>query len=258
MISFLQQHAKEADLTNQALACAITTGDLEIVHSLIKDYGAHPNTANECGLSALFLALQKQELALLDTLLTYPELKLNIEKEPNGKAALHYALELKKHTYPDQQIVKLVTFLLAQGADCNMPNLEGNTPLMLACIYRWEEVVELLLQQKTIEVNAKDDLGYSALVYAVKYGAYTIIQHLLKHEITPNIHLSAFNYAIYLKNEEIADLLWQKAKMQGESEFIYKALARALEKGQQAVAEVLRDKYGAVDSIAAVSPSLSE
>ena len=245
MIRFLQQHAKEADFTNQALACAITAGEIEIVHSLIKNYGAHPNTVDAGGLSALSLALQKKELALLDTLLTYPELKLNIEKEPGGKAALHYALELKKYISPHKKIAKLVTFLLAQGADCNMPNSEGNTPLMLACLYRWEEVVELLLQQKTIEVNAKNNLGYSALAYAVKGGAAAIVQNLLAHDIAPDIHLSAFNYAIHLNKEEIAKILWQKAKIRGEGAFIQQAVTRALEKGQDAVAAVLRDKYGA-------------
>jgi ankyrin repeat protein len=245
MVSALLPTAKilEDIFIHHALIHAITAGESRVAYTLIKDYAVNPNTVNHFGVSAFILALQKQDILLLNTLLQYPALKLTIEKDQHGKTALHYALALR--LYPNQPLVELVKRLIAQGADCNVIDAEGNTPLILACKYNRQTLIPLLLQRAHIEVNARNNDGFSALDYVIKYGTVALAQSLLHSKINSDVHLSAFNYALQLKKDEMIDVLWQKANALGNHTFIDQALAYALEKGQQEVTKILCSKYGA-------------
>lgn len=53
--------------------------------------------------------------------------------------------------------------LLAMGADPNIPNLEGTTPLIMAAYVNFHEGVEALLEHPETDVNATDKDGYTAL-----------------------------------------------------------------------------------------------
>lgn len=229
---------------HHALIHAITAGESRVAYTLIKNYAVNPNTVDHFGVSAFTLALQKQDILLLNTLLQYRALKLPIEKDQHGKTALHYALALR--IYPNQQLVELVSRLIAQGADCNAIDAEGNTPLILACKYNRQMLIPLLLQQAPIEVNARNNAGFSALDYVIKYGTVALLQALLTHGVDIDNQLCAFNHAIQLRKEDMISILWQKAEELENSLFIHQALARAIAEDQQEVANILREKYGAV------------
>ncbi len=53
--------------------------------------------------------------------------------------------------------------LLAMGADPNIPNLDGTTPLIMAAYVHFHEGVEALLEHPETDVNATDKDGYTAL-----------------------------------------------------------------------------------------------
>ena len=111
----------------QAFSRAIMTANPAAIHKLIKEYHASPYTVDSFGFSALNVALDTQDIALLNTLLCYPDLKLNVSSQ---KPVLISALELRN--YPIEQHTQLVKYLLEQKADYNAL-YRGKTPLIIAC-----------------------------------------------------------------------------------------------------------------------------
>jgi ankyrin repeat protein len=225
---------------HQAVCYAISSGETRVVDKLIKGYGANPNTTNKAGLSILRLALQQQDLLLLDTLLNSEQFTIDIAEEAKGRTAVRYALALRN--FPQQWLAQLINHLFVNGKDCNVQNTQGNTPLILACMYNRGALVKLLLQQKNIDLNIINKQGLSALDYAVRYSTAPIIEKLLNHGVNLAQHLKALNYAVKFKkvNTVIALL-----KVAGFSVFIKQALAYAITAGEAKVAYILIKDYAA-------------
>ena len=66
----------------------------------------------------------------------------------------------------DEFVSKKVSELIEKGADVNMKNNEGHTPLMWAACNRNAGTVKKLIKAGA-DVNAQDNLGKTALMYAV-------------------------------------------------------------------------------------------
>jgi ankyrin repeat protein len=209
---------------DQALIQAITSEQLEVIHQLIKGYKANPNMVDEFSSSALKVALRKQDKELLDLLLSYSGLKVEVEKDKQGYNALHYASQLEN--YPAKQLTRLIKLLLAHKVDYNALDTQGNTPLMLGCQNKQEEVSLLLLQQPLIDVSVQDTKGRSALNYAAEKGMFSVVKSLLHHKININHCLSVFNVVLEHDQTDIADLLLKKVN--ARQDFINQALARAI------------------------------
>jgi ankyrin repeat protein len=244
MINILWQRATllgSDAFIHQTLLHAITVGETRVVDQLIKDYGANPNTTNKAGLSILRLALQQQDLLLLDTLLQSPHFTIEIAKSKKGKAAVMYASTLRR--FPTQWLAQLITRLFAQREDCNTQDRQGNTPLILACMHNQEALVKLLLQQKNIDVSATNQQGLSALDYAVKYSTRRVVQMLLAYGVNLEQHLKAFNHAVKFKQVNMTLALLKKVT--GLSVFIAQALAYAITEGEAKVAYILIKDYAA-------------
>jgi ankyrin repeat protein len=223
---------------DQALVQAITSEQVEVIHQLIKGYKANPNTVDELGSSALKVALRKQNKELLDLLLSYSSLKVEVEKDKQGYNALHYASQLA--CYPAKQLTRLIKLILAHKVDYNALDSQGNTPLMLACQYKQEEVSLLLLQQPLIDVNVKDTKGRSAVNYAAEKGMFTVLKSLLHHKINVNHCLLIFNAALEHDKADIADLLLKKVK--ARQDFINQALAQAImDDSPHAIYKLIKD-----------------
>lgn len=78
-------------------------------------------------------------------------------RDAEGNTPLHIALRYGKDSYIET---------LIQLSDVNTHNNEGQTPLMLACLYRDIDIISSVLN-KTDDVFALDAKNNSALVYAV-------------------------------------------------------------------------------------------
>ncbi len=78
--------------------------------------------------------------------------------------------------------LKTVDFLIENGADVNVKDNNGETPLMAASAFSNCRVIKLLIE-KGADVNAKDNGGWSALIYAAYNGKFCF-------HITVNIKIS--------------------------------------------------------------------
>jgi ankyrin repeat protein len=144
---------------------AIDQDDPRTVTTLLQR-GFDPNSRDEKGQVALYVALRTPSLAAADALLAHPQLDLNATNaagetplmmaalrghlvwahkligrgarvHQEGWAPLHYAA-----TGPEPEFVRL---LLDKGAPVDARSPNGSTPLMLAARYGSEASVDLLL-----------------------------------------------------------------------------------------------------------------
>jgi len=94
----------------------------------------------------------------------------------------------------------LVIKLVQDGLDVNQPNLEGQTPLMLAAQAEQNvvAVVNLLLTQGA-KVNEVDRYGNTALIYAAQTGDLDAVKALVAHGADASIKnksgATALNFA---------------------------------------------------------------
>ncbi len=68
-------------------------------------------------------------------------------------------------------------YLLDNGANINIKNTDGTTPLMIASTYNQFEIVKLLVQ-RSADINAKDNDGNTAIFYAEEYGNEEVVTFL--------------------------------------------------------------------------------
>ena len=73
---------------------------------------------------------------------------------------------------------ELVRALLSHGADANLADIYGWTPLMRAVTENRLGVVHTLLASKSVNVNARNDAGATALHEAAEKGYFEIAQLL--------------------------------------------------------------------------------
>jgi len=80
---------------------------------------------------------------------------------------------------------ELAKLLIVHNVDFNIKNAYGKTPLMIASMKGYIEIVELLLKNKAdssgVDVNAVDSNGKSALAYAQENCKGFIAELLVKH-----------------------------------------------------------------------------
>lgn len=80
----------------------------------------------------------------------------------------------------------LIMQLLTNGADVNLKDSNGGTPLMQAAFRGNLNIVRALLDRGS-DVNAKNIVGYTALMYACEYGPYPdVVELLLTKGANPN------------------------------------------------------------------------
>lgn len=79
-----------------------------------------------------------------------------------------------------------VGFMLKYGANVNMKDRDGNTPLMLASVARWADGVNLFVRVKA-QPNLQNRLGETALLKAVQSRDLQIVEMLLGAGANPDL-----------------------------------------------------------------------
>jgi ankyrin repeat protein len=82
-----------------------------------------------------------------------------------------------------------VEFLLQNSADINQKSLSGTSPLQVAIIIEYVDIVRLLLSyEETLLVNDQGCHSFTALMFASAQGKFEVAKMLLEH---PNINVNA-------------------------------------------------------------------
>jgi ankyrin repeat protein len=182
------------------LILAAMYGHSKIVKQLVASPGVHINAQNDYGYNALMAASEYGFEKSVETLLQQPGIEIN-GKDHSGKTALasasmygHFKCVEKLLAHPDIQV--------------NATDHEGKTALMdalsLPATRRFNDVwgdfipgflknprentVNALLAHPTLQINAKDFQGHTALTWASMNGYEKIVVQLLAR---PEIELHA-------------------------------------------------------------------
>lgn len=83
--------------------------------------------------------------------------------------------------------IDIVHILMKAGANPNLGNQEGQTPLHLMVTHRDFQTAKMLLSHPNINVNAIDHNGRTALHWAIVKRSKKLISILLQHKINVNI-----------------------------------------------------------------------
>ncbi len=102
----------------------------------------------------------------------------NIAKELNTSGALEWLKQLEFLKTAEKGDVKAIKDFLDKGIDINAKDNDGWTALMYAAIGH-KDIAELLLAHRA-NVNAKDNKGNTALWFAAEKGRKEIVEMLLK------------------------------------------------------------------------------
>lgn len=179
---------------------AVTFNDAGAVQGLLAR-GFDPNSRDEKGQAALYLAMREGSFKVAEVLLVHPGMRQDLLNaagesalmmaalkghadwvkrlldrgarteglEPLAWTALHYAA-----TGPEPQTVQL---LLARGAKVDARSPNGSTPLMMAARYGVEPSADLLLLQGA-DARLKNDASLTAADFARMAGREPLARRL--------------------------------------------------------------------------------
>jgi len=153
---------KDKKTGNTLLFNAIGTGDKNINYVIsIVNYGIHHSMdktiKNINGDTPLTLSYKLGHQEILKVLLNYFDVN---EKDNQGYPPLYYAVNNN-----DEKMTKL---LLDMGAKPNITDNYGNTLLHLAIYNRDINIIQILLENKKVNVNDVNQLGESPLITLTK------------------------------------------------------------------------------------------
>jgi len=172
VIEYLASQGANVNLTTNdgrtALMLAAGAGHVDLLQKLLAAK-ADVNFTNDRGGTALMYAATGGDPNSVELLLSHGA-SVNV-KAANGWTAVTLASAKGYET--------IVKRLLNAGSDVNVADIYGLTPLMRAVSGQKLEVVRILLDQKALRINAKDDQGETALHYAAASGFKEISRLLL-------------------------------------------------------------------------------
>jgi ankyrin repeat protein len=164
-------------ITESPLVKAINADNLEVVDLLIKN-GANVNRLHRDGMTPVHYAALAEDPAILARIIQAGGI---INKTDENRNTPLHTLFMRQSSLEDiSKKVERVRILLAQGANINAINSNGDTPLIIAVssfVCR-KELVQALLAGKP-NINAANSQGKTALIAAAGIVAYPDIIDLL-------------------------------------------------------------------------------
>ena len=94
-------------------------------------------------------------------------------KDNRGCTPLHWAAR--------EGYVEIVRLLCDRGADVEAHDNDGRRPLHRAALYGHISVVKELIEERNAEINARDDIGWTALTWAREVNKHDIAAYLVSH-----------------------------------------------------------------------------
>ncbi|KAJ6662584.1 hypothetical protein lerEdw1_011721 [Lerista edwardsae] len=169
---------------NSALHYSVSHSNFQIVKLLLETGICDVDHQNKAGYTAVMItplasAETEEEMEVVTKLLK--EGNVNIRASQGGQTALILGVS---HDRED-----MVKALLSCGADINLQDDTGLSPLMVACQYSNTEIVKLLLTHPSCDTTLNDKAGNSALSIALK-SAHMEIAELLRTHVQHNQSLN--------------------------------------------------------------------
>jgi ankyrin repeat protein len=132
----------------------------------------------------------------------------------------------------DQTILTLLQTLLQHPSiDVNAKNAQDESVLDTAVKQGQLQVIEALLQHAHLNINTCKYQDISALYFAIQHNVLYLVQNLLiTSKITLETLLSAFNYTVWKRQDEMVNLFLQTMSEQEQVSFISQAFTLAGEK----------------------------
>ena len=254
-----------------ALRIACQKNAIDIINTLI-DHGADVNEEDVNGANLLMNYLDKKS----NTVNEIPILKLLIERGANvnhqkedGESVLMVRLKEKEifefliaekadlnlrnkdgntllHIAIEKKDIELVKYLLEKNANVNIQNFMGDTPLMQAIYFDQTEIIGLILEKKP-DLNLKDREGMTALVHAIDKKQIDTVKSLIEKKADINIKdnkgYTSFMYGILSDEQELIDIFINSgADIFAKSEKGYTVFMLACYKGNLALVNYLLEK----------------
>jgi len=138
----------------------------------------------------LLQAVQKEDRAEFDRLIAKNHTVVNSRDKTNGRTGLHIAADRRDNVW--------LRYLITNGANPNIADTHGVTPLMLASRLGWVEGMQTLLDAGA-RVDEPSDTGETPLIFAVHQRNTQMMRVLLRAGADPdrpdNSGRSARDYA---------------------------------------------------------------
>ena len=232
ILSGVDVNKPNAFTKDTALLRSLYNGYTEIAQRLVYS-GADINAVNNYKHSPLYVALEKQNVPLIDLFLTsgvkeglnadYLFRSVSMKNETGVVAMLKGGVN--PNVVNDKGNTPLIISaslgdlpsvqdLLAYRADLNAANKDGNTALIYAARFDRPEVIKMMLLPQTmqtpLDVNAQNKAGETALYWGAAKGNVEVVKRLLAAGADPTI--AAKNglvpYAVAKKNGRGQVLEW--------------------------------------------------
>lgn len=168
---FRTQHDKDHSWPSDVMPIVPETPDYLELLKLLATHGADVNAANSKRESLLHVAAGRRRLVAIDFLI---DAGANIStQDRGGRTPLHIASQ--------QGYVDVVVRLFKAGADAALRSAQDNTALDLACRHEHDYVVNEILQQQGLDVNAASGTGSTALHQAMGgHSPVKVVTQLIK------------------------------------------------------------------------------
>lgn len=209
LLFVLPSHGEAQKDVNKELLHAVTVQDgHEIIEMLA--LGADVNTRDDFDWTPLMIAADKQSESMI-------KLFIKIKADVNaktflGETALTIAIgseKCKQENFKSNNHL-IIKALIDAGADVNICNHFGLTPLLMASRYGHCLTADVLIDAKA-DVNKQDDDGFSPLMHAAKNGYLSIVEKLLANNANTSLKNKQGQNALTLAAEnghtEIVNIL---------------------------------------------------
>ena len=165
------------------LHSACQQGELNIVQFLINECKANPSQKSFSGVMPIHLAAQSCSINILKFLVMHgcdPSCKDN-----NGDTILHFCCTPPHPFFKTESRCLKATEFVVKNPDfnCNPESLnnKSQTPLHLACLYGYANVVKFLVEECQCDLYVKDNREQTPLHVACRYGNTEIVEFIFKH-----------------------------------------------------------------------------
>ena len=199
-----------ADIDTESVHLASFSGALDVVKMLVR-LGARVCVSNNTEGTCLMIAAGRGHTETVRYLLSLPEVELN-HQDSAENTALHCAVDVCPIDQTSAvQCALVVQLLIDAGADIEMKNRSGHSPLHNACCFGALDIVKMFVEAGA-GVRDTDNHGCTCFMLAVQIGHTETVRYLVGlREVDVNHQDSddktALHCAVEEKYTEIVQLL---------------------------------------------------